>query len=189
MNSAPLAALALALTLAACGSAEKPEAPEKVTTVTTEVTTDGTGTTTTEEQVVFSADDKTGELSVSLKDGTGASLRLPPEVVRKMGEDSKVDIDGVSLFPGGRVTAMAISRAEKDGQKKERADISFAAPATPDAVAQWYVAAFREKGHQASRQGNSVAATTTEGSQVRIDLEPEGEGTKGTIKVEETGKG
>jgi hypothetical protein len=197
MNShslAPLLAAAAALSLAACGAAEKPEPPKTETAEATEIVTatatakaDGE-TVTTEKRIIINADGKTGELAVDLADGTGASLRLPPDVMRKIGEDSKVDIDGVGLYPGARVVSMAIASSEKNGTKNENVDIDFTAPSAPSAVADWYVAAFREKGHTATRQGNSVTATTKDGGDVAIDLTADGKGSKGTIKVVETRK-
>jgi hypothetical protein len=189
--AAPL--LASALALAACGAADKPEQPKAEAAGTVTATATATADTdaekiVTEKRVVILADGEKGELGIDLPDGVGATVRLPADAVRKMGEGATVDIDGVGLYPGARITGMAISSTEKGEAKDEKVDIAFTAPSAPGAVADWYVAAFREKGHKASRRGNTVAATTTEGAAVAIDLTPDGAGTKGNIKVLESKK-
>jgi hypothetical protein len=178
--TAPILALAILLPLAACGEADKPAA-------TAEATAEADGkAVSTEKTVVFKADSKTGEVGVDLPGGTGASLRLPPEVVEKMGEDSKLDVDGVGLYPGARVTEVAATSRDGGADKSSSATIRFTASSTPQAVAEWYVAAFNDKGHKATRSGNRVEGTTTEGSRFTLDLAAEGQGTAGTLVVTDT---
>lgn len=182
--AASILALAILLPLAACGEADKPSA---TTEATAEATSEAEGKVVqTEKTVAFKADSKTGEVGIDLPGGTGASLRLPPEVVEKMGEDSKLDVDGVGLYPGARVTEVAATSRDSGADKSSRATIRFTAPSTPQAVAEWYVAAFADKGHKATRSGNRVEGTTTEGSRFTLDLAPEGQGTAGTLVVTDT---
>jgi hypothetical protein len=173
---APATLVAATLALAACGSADKPEeaAAPAASAAATATTTEAAGAP---------LEAKEGEISVSLSNGAGASVRLPPEVMEKIGQGSKMDVEGVGMFPGARVTGMAVeSRKLPDGETGN-AVISFSAPASPDAVAEWYVAAYREKGHKAERQGNRVDIATSEGTRIRIDLEPDGSNSKGRINV------
>jgi methylmalonyl-CoA mutase N-terminal domain/subunit len=186
-HTALLAAPLLLSALAAC-SAQKPEAAAAETTATATATATAGEDITVEKRIVMKADGDKDELALDLSDGTGASIRLPAGVVKKMGEGSKVDIDGVGLYPGARVTSMAVASSEKAGTKTDKVDIAFAAPGTPAAVADWYVAAFREKGHTATRQGASVTAKTSEGANIAIDLAPEGKGSKGNIRILEAKK-
>lgn len=174
----PFLALSAAVALAACGQAETPSAPTEPASADKVMET--------EKTVVFKADGKTGELGIDLPGGTGASLRLPPDVVEKMGADSKMDIDGVGLYPGARVTAVEATSREGSAGKSSTATIRFTAPSSPEAVAEWYAAAFRDKGHKAVRSGNRVEGTTTEGSSFALDLVAEGDGSTGTLEVTET---
>jgi hypothetical protein len=189
-KTAPLLAtlLSTALLLSACG---KPEAPEAETAAPTSA--DAASDTPdkvieVEKTVVLKADDKTGELAIDLPGGTGASLRLSPDVVRKMGDESSFDVDGVGLYPGARVREIAATSREKGAETASSTTIRFAAPAKPGEVAQWYVAAFREKGHTATQKGNRVEGTTSEGSRITLDLTAEGDGTAGKMVVVDSKK-
>jgi hypothetical protein len=179
---APIVSIAALLSLGACGKADEPAAKTEQS-AKAETTAEAVRT---EKTVVFKADSKTGEVGIDLPGGTGASLRLPPDVVEKMGKDSKLDIDGVGLYPGARVTEVAATSRDTGADKSSRATIRFTAPSTPQAVAEWYVAAFNDKGHKATRSGNRVEGTTTEGSSFTLDLAPEGQGTAGTLVVTDT---
>lgn len=177
---APLVLLVAALPLAACGKAEEPLVKAESSSATE---------TETEKTVVFKADSATGEVGIDLPGGTGATLRLPPDVVEKIGAESKTDIDGVGLYPGARVTEIAATSREKAGAKASTATIRFTAPASPTAVAEWYVAAFRDKGHSATRTGSRVEGTTKEGSRFTVDLAAQGDGTAGTLVVTDPATG
>lgn len=181
--TAPLLALAVLLPIAACGKADEPAAKTEQSTTAEAAAEADDKMVHTEKTVVFKADSKTGEVGIDLPGGTGASLRLPPEVVEKMGADSKLDIDGVGLYPGARVTEVAATSRDSGTDRSSRATIRFTAPSTPQAVAEWYVAAFNEKGHTATRSGNRVEGTTTEGGRFTLDLAAEGTGTAGTLVV------
>jgi hypothetical protein len=179
--------LSTSLLLSGCGKAEAPEGQTATAAGANAAAQDAVApetATVVEKKVVLMADDKTGELGIDLPGGVGASLRLPPEIVRQIGQESKLDIDGVGLYPGARVTRIAATSREGASAKSDSATIRFIAPSKPQAVADWYVAAFREKGHTASQKGSRVEGTTTEGSRFTLDLTADGDGTAGDLVVD-----
>jgi hypothetical protein len=186
MKTSLPAALLLATALAACSPpADKPESP-RLTRADATVTRDWPQKAEKEQRFTMKADGETGEIAMDYAEGVGASLRLPPEIVREMGAGSKVDLGGVGLYPGARVTRLEVAGSEEKSRKNNSVDIVFTAPDSPAKVADWYVAAFQEKGHQARREGNRVFATTSEGSEVMVDLKATGATSRGIIKVEDS---
>lgn len=179
MNKPFLLLLAL-LPLAACGSAET-ETVRESTTVSTRA--DGTPDVRSAETVVLKTDGEKGELAIDLPNGGGASIRLPADVAGKISENTKFELDGVSLYPGAKVSQIASASTEKDGVKSSKVDVAFTAPATPDVVAAWYLAQFREKGHSATRSGNQIKGTTKDGDSFTLDLAADGAGSKGNLKI------
>ena len=92
-----------------------------------------------------------------------------------------IDIDGVKLYPGARVTGIDVSGQE--GQSEGGIGIRFDADAKPEAVRDYYLAAFKTKGLQATALGQAIVGRDHEGTPFRIDLEPQGEGTRGVVHV------
>jgi hypothetical protein len=193
MTSRLAAAFALPALLAACTGAEAPPADPAPATATAVASAPASGSGTapeTEEVLELRADSRSGELSIDLPQGAGASIRLPKAVASDMMADGKVDIDGVGLYPGGKVTGLKVMAREADGRKTETVEIGFTAPATPETVAKWYSDAFVASGGTASRVANRVLATSSEGATVTVELAREGEGaSRGTLRVLEISKG
>lgn len=120
-----------------------------------------------------SADDG-GNVSINLP-GFDANIRVPSGV---MG-GGKVDISGVSLFPGASVTAVNV------GGKGKGFDMTFDAPADASTVQKWFLDRFAEKGVIATAEGAIVSGTTTEGKPFTIAMSPAADGkSTGTITVE-----
>ena len=185
MTKPLLILLAAALPLAACGSRET-EVVRETTTVSTKA--DGTPDVRSAESVVVKADGKSGELSIDLPNGGGASIRLPADVAGKISENTRFDLDGVGLYPGSKVGQIASASAQKDGVKSSKIDVAFTAPAAPDVVADWYLTQFREKGHSATRSGNQITGSTNDGDSFTLDLTADGKGSKGNLKIVEEKK-
>lgn len=92
-----------------------------------------------------------------------------------------VDIDGVKLYPGSRVTGVDI--AGEEGTSEGSLGIRFDAGDGPDKVRDYYLAAFRKKGITASAQGGRIIGRTGDGKPFSIALEAQGEGTKGVLRI------
>ena len=91
------------------------------------------------------------------------------------------DIDGVKLMPGSEVTDFSLDAHDKGST----VNMSFTAPAAPDAVRTYYVDQFKQKGIDAALAGDSVTGTAKDGSPFTIQVAAEGSGSKGTIRVED----
>lgn len=92
-----------------------------------------------------------------------------------------VDIDGVKLYPGAKVTGVDL--AGEEGHSEGAVTIRFRADAAPAAVRDYFVAAFREQGVSAKASGAAIAGRDSNGKPFRIDLAAEGEGTIGTLRL------
>lgn len=127
--------------------------------------------------VVASADDKSGAVSVNVP-GFSARLNLPK---MEMNADD-LDIDGVKLYPGSKVSGMNIHDGGEG--KDDVVDIRFSAPAAPDKVQAYFLKAFSDKGEPLTAAGSGLAGKGKDGGDVRIDLKPAADGaTAGVITL------
>lgn len=126
------------------------------------------------ERVEIKADDK-GSVAFDLPFAKG-NLKLPEGMMK----DGNVDIDGVKLMPGSKVTGVSVL-SEKDGPAT--VDIAFAVPKAPDEVRGYYAGEFAKQGVKASVEGEAIKATTKDGSDVTIAVTPDGDGSKGKIAI------
>ena len=163
------AALILAATLGAChGSKEG-------TSITIN-TTDADGNT------VADLNGNSGALSINTP-GFSGKITLPK--VHLDGGD--FDMNGVHLYPGSTVSAMNIDA--HDGGKSGDEDrgvvrISFASPAAPATVRDWYRQKLTAAGFTLSPSGNGLVGTTDEKKPFKLDLAADGaDKSKGTITV------
>lgn len=104
-------------------------------------------------------------------------FRLP---ALKIGTD--VDIEGVKLYPGTKVTGIDI--AGEEGHSDGSLAIRFLSDAAPAALRRYYLDAFKEKGMAVTSSAYSISGRGENGKPFRIDLEPQddGSGTSGTIR-------
>jgi len=124
----------------------------------------------------IAADGETGRVSIDLGSIAG-NFKLPK---LKLG-GSDVDIDGVKLYPGSKVTGLDIddpsSKAEGDG----RVSIRFDAPAAPATVQRYFLDAFKEKGVTAKADGTGLQGKGEDGKPFTMTLTKAGEGTRGVV--------
>ena len=118
--------------------------------------------------------DEGGEVSFNMPFVQG-QVKLPQSALA----DSKFDIDGVQMIPGGRTTGFNLQSAEGDTTVK----MAFAASKSPDEVRSYFVDEFKRQGVAASLSGNSVTGKSKDGDAFAIDVEPASEGSKGTITI------
>ena len=91
------------------------------------------------------------------------------------------DIDGVKLMPGSQVTGFSLDAHDKASV----VNMSFTAPASPDAVRAYFVDQFRKKGRDVAVAGDSVTGKSKDGSPFTIQVSPAGSGSNGMIRIED----
>lgn len=121
--------------------------------------------------------------------GANVSIDLPaikgkfslPKIKIDTGD---VDIDGVKLYPGARVTGVDI--AGEEGMSEGSVGVRFDTDAAPAKVRAYYLDAFKAKGIAASTQGNRITGRDHAGKPFSISLTEQGEGTRGVVKMSST---
>ena len=132
----------------------------------------------------LNAQNDNGDLSMTIDGGNNSSgteakisLRLPSFKLN----NPNVDIDGVKLYPGARVTGIDLSG--EDGQSEGGMIFRFDSDATPDKIRDYYLAAFKKKGVTAVLVRGGIAGHDESGKAFRIVLEENGTATRGTIQI------
>lgn len=133
--------------------------------------------------VVASMDGNSGAVSINTP-GFSGKINLP-----KLHLDSKdFEMNGVHLYPGSTISAMNIDA--HDGGKPGKDDdegtvrVSFASPAAPATVRDWFQQKLTAAGFTLSASGNGLVGTTDEKKPFKLDLTPDGaDKSKGTITV------
>lgn len=108
--------------------------------------------------------------------GLQGQFKLP---ALKLGK-ADVDIGGVKLYPGTRVTGVDV--AGQEGRSEGGMIVKFDSDAAPSAIQTYYLNAFREKGLSAAAKGSGVSGRDEDGRPFHIDLNAQGTGTRGTIR-------
>jgi hypothetical protein len=91
------------------------------------------------------------------------------------------DIDGVKLMPGSQVTGFSLDAHDKASV----VNMSFTAPASPDAVRAYFLDQFKKKGRDVAVAGDSVTGKSKDGSPFTIQVSPAGSGSNGMIRIED----
>jgi hypothetical protein len=93
----------------------------------------------------------------------------------------EVDIDGVGLYPGSRVTGLDI--AGEDGVSEGSVAIRFDSSAPPAVIRDYFVKAFAEKGISVKAAGNRITGRDKSGKPFSISMIQEEGVTRGVVKV------
>lgn len=104
-------------------------------------------------------------------------VNLPASMMNK----GTIDIGGVELMPGSTMTGFNLNGGG-DGAVVE---MSFDAPASPDAVRAYYIDQFKDKGVKAALAGDTVTGKTREGSAFAIKVSPNGTGSHGIVTIQD----
>ena len=146
------AALALPLTLAACG---------------------GAGSTISfngADGNVAIATDGNGVTSVKMP-GVDASIKLPKIDI----DEADFDVNGVKLYPGSTIRNFNLDANDSGTDKhKGRVGIAFEAPASLDKVQAWFRDNMAKRGFKVAAQGNGFAGTTDDGEPITLELSADG---------------
>jgi hypothetical protein len=118
---------------------------------------------------------QTGQVAVNLP-GFSGKLKLPK--LHLDGND--IELNGVHLYPGSKVTGMNIDAGHDDGV----VHIAFDSPADPATVRNWFQGKLTGVGFTLHAEGNGLAGTTDDKKPFKLDLQPDGAGhAKGMIAV------
>lgn len=158
--------LALGLVLAGCGEKAKPDAA---------ATADSAGATWDDGKPAPAASsDAKDKFALSLP-GFDLKMDLPNAMLAK----SDFELDGVKLYPGSTINAMAVAKPERGVDAQ--VDIGFAAPADPAAVRAYFV---KELGDRIEDPGAArLSGRTSDGDIFTIDLTPAAGGTAGKLRI------
>ncbi|MEM1132903.1 MAG: hypothetical protein AAGH53_08205 [Pseudomonadota bacterium] len=139
---------------------------------------DGSAEATQSESQDAEAEDENVNFSIEA-DGFSMDLDLPIDAIST--EDANGRAEG--LYPGSKVTGIAIeSDSDGDGSQSQVA-IKFTAPAGKEEVADWFLTQIPEDGGTAERKGAGVSGTTDDGQAYTLTLDESGAKTKGVLRV------
>jgi hypothetical protein len=98
-----------------------------------------------------------------------------------MMHNGNIDIDGVKLMPGSSVTGFSVLA----GDRGANVTMTFAAPASPDAVRSYYADQFKKQGVEVAIAGNSVTGKSKDGNPFTIEVNPGANGSQGKIDIQD----
>jgi hypothetical protein len=166
---ARLIPVALPLLLGACDmKVGKDESRDNISTVLA----DGEG------NVVVAAAEEPQGMSVSVP-GFQAKVNIPGLEL----DSEHLDIDGLKLYPGTRVTTVNVNSKEGAGVM-----MHFTSPGTPAQLAQYYADSARQHNFtdvsvRSDTVRSTLAATKPDGDRLTIALAPAANGSSGQITV------
>lgn len=127
-----------------------------------------------DDKVTINAD-ANGQVAFDLPFAKG-KMKLPEGMMH----NGDVDIDGVKLMPGSKVTGFSVMAGEG---KESMVNIGYSAPKPPAEVKSYFANEFARKGAQTTVTGDSVSARMKDGDDVSITIGAEGSGSKGMIAI------
>ncbi len=120
--------------------------------------------------------DESGNIAFNLPIAEG-QVKIPGGFMH----EGDVDIDGVKLMPGSKVTGFNLD----SHNDVTNVDMSFTAPASPDEVRSYFVDQFKKQGAEVKLTGDSVTGKSKDGSPFTIQVSPAGSGSQGKIVVQD----
>lgn len=138
--------------------------------------------------------DKDGGFAMRVEHDTGEAANVSIDLPAVKGrftlpslkvETEDIEIDGVRLYPGARVTAVDISGA--DGLNESAVRVRFDADAPPAQVRDYFLAAFRKKGVPVDVAGNRITGRDSNGKPFAIILWTQEAGTRGLLRMGSVG--
>ena len=130
-----------------------------------------------DDNVTINAD-QSGKVAFNLPFVKG-EVTMPSGFMHK----GNFDIDGVKLMPGSQVTGFSVF-ARDEGANVQ---MTFDAPAPPDAVRSYFIDQFRKRDVKAALAGDAVSGKTRDGSAFTIAVSPSAKGSQGTIDIQSKG--
>lgn len=128
------------------------------------------------DEKVRIAADETGQVKFDLPFAKGG-IKLPAAMM----SEADLDIDGVKMIPGGKLTGFNVDAGEGSGAKVR---LSFTAPVAPAEAQRYFVEGFGKQGVEARAADGVITGKTRKGDDFVMRLAPDGSGTKGTIEID-----
>jgi hypothetical protein len=128
-----------------------------------------------DENVTINADES-GHVAFNLPFMKG-EVKVPGGFMHK----GDFDIDGVKLMPGSSVTGFNLDAHDKGAT----VNMSFTAPAAPDAVRSYFLNQFKKQGVEVALAGDAVTGKSKDGSPFTIQVGPAANGSQGRIVIED----
>ena len=128
-----------------------------------------------DENVTIKADES-GHVAFNLPFAEG-QVKVPAGMMH----NGDVDIDGVKLMPGSKMTGFSVFA----GDKGSTVHLAFTSPARPDEVRNYFADQFGKKGRQVALAGDAVTGKTRDGSAFVIRVTPAANGSQGTIEIQD----
>lgn len=119
--------------------------------------------------------DENGHVSFNLPIAQG-QVKVPAGFMH----NGDVDIDGVKLMPGSKVTGFNVDASHGAAN----VDMSFTAPASPDAVRSYFVEEFKKQGVDAGISGDAVTGKSRDGNAFAIHVAAAANGSQGKIEIQ-----
>ena len=131
-----------------------------------------------DEKVTINASDS-GQVSFNLPFMSG-TVNLPEGALH----NGDVDIDGVKMIPGGKITGFNVNAGNGE---ESTVNIAFKAPASPDEVRSYFLDQFKKKGVEAAQAGDAISGKSRDGNAFVIRVQPAPGGSTGMIAIEDKG--
>ena len=123
--------------------------------------------------------DESGNIAFNLPVAVG-QVKIPGGFMH----EGDVDIDGVKLMPGSKVTGFSL----ESHNDVTNVDMTFTAPATPDEVRSYFIDQFRKRGAEVKLAGQAVTGKSKDGNPFTIEVSPAASGAQGKIVVQDNDK-
>lgn len=140
-----------------------------------------------DDETVFSLDQGTGtKNSMALNLPGGFGIKVPMD--GKMQDADDFEIDDVGPYPGATLSGVRVRVLKAIGRddRRSQVELSFKAPASPDAVIDWYAAEFTREGTAFERRGDRLLGRTSEGKAFDLTARPAPGGSTGLARLRET---
>jgi hypothetical protein len=128
---------------------------------------------TSDGNVTINADGN-GKVAFDLPFAKG-EVKLPAAMMTQ----GDIDIDGVKLMPGSKLTGFNLNGGDEDST----VHMTFTAPQPPDEVRAYFLDQFRAKGLNAKATAEGINGTSRDGSPVVIQVSAAGNGSQVTIEA------
>lgn len=140
----------------------------------------------------INSSDSGGNASGASIDGKGeATIDTPffkgKVTLPKLKLDAKdFDMNGVHLYPGSTISGMNVDVKDRPGNDNDgRVRVTFASPAAPATVRDWFKGKLNAAGFKLSDKGNGLTGKTDEDKPFTLELTPDGtDKANGVITIE-----
>jgi hypothetical protein len=122
--------------------------------------------------------DDSGKVAFNLPFAKG-EVNVPQSMMR----DGQVDIDGVKMIPGGKISGFNVNA----GDKGSTVVMNFTSPVSPQDTRAYFLDQFKQKGVDAALAGDSITGTSRDGDKFDIEVGPGPTGSNGTINIRSNG--